>query len=691
MNLRILLDRYVGTLAWGGAILWIAALATDLSWSAQPGAILLIAAAVLALRAGQIPLSKYSFLTQIGVPVLVGAVTVGSTPVVVGLGVGVFGADFFFLRKPAWVALINAGREIIAFLAAFGAYAVVLRLTEPGSISFEYLPAGVTLLGTYFFFARALFYFTLLLRGKLEHDERLMLLRYEILSYLLTIVAVVIATGSILTLPPEGWVAVVSVLTVLGLLTKRILEEAISAEELNKIHLRERIITSNVTLRDAFEQLEQLAHRVLDWGDFRIYRVDGGAPVLMYRGQYGRSGREEPPSDAAKLRETAIREGRPIVIQDARRDRRILAPQPYAQSMLVIPLRFGSETIGVLELDHHKNRTYGAKEVAAAGTFGSQLATAIHIADLRAPLVDTVDRISAQVRTLAATTESLRATAAGVAAAAQVIRAGAAEQERFVTGGKEATSALAHAAREVASDGAAAADVSTAASQVAASNRDLIRDAIERLVQLKRFVSDSSAQVGELYQISNRLIGFIGSIREIADLTNLISLNAAIEAARAGQQGKGFAVVAEEVRHLAAQSAEASREAGGLVAAILKQVADISEQMDRGQEAVSGVEGLSADAAKALDDIVQSSKGVIGHAQRIAAAADGQEQAVGRLKSQMASISAVSAKALEESNVMAQRAEEAARGHADLERAIRELDSVATHLQAIARHFATDL
>ncbi|HKV76012.1 MAG TPA: methyl-accepting chemotaxis protein [Gemmatimonadales bacterium] len=692
IEVRVMLDRYTRVLAFGGAALWVVTLAWDPLWMLHPWAVGLLTLGVTALRAGQIPLSKYSYLTQIGVPVLAGAVTVGSTPVVFALGVGVLLADFALIRKPIWVALINAGREVIAFVFAFGIYALILKLTNPLGFSVEYLPAACFLAGMYFFAARSLFYFTLLVRDKLEPDERLMLLRYEILAYILTLIAVVIVVAAVYTLSPEGWFAVVSVLGVLGLLTKKILEEAIAAEELNKIHLRERVITSNVTLLDTFQQLEEMAHRVLDWTDFRICRLhDDGTVSVVYRGKHGKPDRGEPPSDAPSLRAEAIRDGRSISVQDARTDKRILNPEPHALSMLVVPLRFGEETVGLLELDHHKNREYGNKELAATQTFASQLATAMHIADLRAPLVDTVARIGAQVRALAETTEVLRSAASAAASTAQAIKIGAAEQERFVSSGKEATAALNKAAGGVALDGSAVAKAAQSAAETAASNRDLIHDAIGRLVELKRFVSERSAEVGELDRISGRLVGFIGAIREIADLTNLISLNAAIEAARAGQQGKGFSVVATEVRQLASQSAQASREASGLVSTIQDQVASIAAQMIRGEEAVSGVESLSDAAARALDDIVVSSHGVVESAGRIAAAATVQEQAVGRLSGQMASIAEVSARALEQSGGMADRAVESARGHAELERAIFELQDVADRLQGIARHFATEL
>ncbi len=690
-NVRRAMDLYISLLAWGGTILTVVVLVLDRRWLDQPWVTLVMVGLVMGLRRAAIPLSKFSYLTQVGVVALVGAIAVGPSPVVFALAVGIFACDGFLLRKMLRAAWINAGREVIGFVIAYGAYAAVFRATAPSGISLEYLPAVFTLAGMYFFATRVLFYFTLVVRGKLEHHERLMILRYEILSYILTLIAAVVAGAAIQSLPPEGWVTVLAVLAVLGLLTKRILEEAIAAEELNKIALRERIITSNLTLEDAFTQLEKLANRVLDWGDFRIYRIRDDVPVLVYRGAIGHADRGDPPFDSAALRAEALRTGEGVVIQDARRDERIVAPSGDALSMMVLPLRFGNDTIGTFEVDHHKTRTYGKKEIAAASTFAGQLATAIHIADLRRPLVETVDRLGAQIRALATTGESLRGAASATATAAQQIRSGVAEQEQLVARGLEATASLSAQAKEVAADGSATVAASERASTVAAQNRESIQDAIQRLVQLHNFVSVTTGQVSDLYQVTNRLIGFIATIREIADLTNLIALNAAIEAARAGQQGKGFAVVAEEVRQLAAQSGEASREAGGLVAAILGQVAQISEEMDRGQTTVRGVEQLSANAAKALEDIVVATHDAGGHARRIADIAQRQEQAVGRLKDQMAGVASVSARTLEEANSTARRASEAARSHADLERAIRELSTGAEHLEAIARHFSHDL
>ena len=76
------------------------------------------------------------------------------------------------------------------------------------------------------------------------------------------------------------------------MLTKRILEEAIAAEDLNKIHLMESAIAGNAGLHGSFEQIERLAYRLLDWGDYRICRWNGAEVTLAYRGRIGRPNRE---------------------------------------------------------------------------------------------------------------------------------------------------------------------------------------------------------------------------------------------------------------------------------------------------------------------------------------------------------------------------------------------------------------
>lgn len=690
MTIRGLLEWYARVLGYGGLAAAAMVLATDSGWAAHPLGTLALLAAVVALRGSQISLTKYAYLTQIGVPVLLGAVLLGAAPVTVAIWLGVAVADFLWVRKTLWASFVNAGRETLAFLVAFGAYAAVLTFSRPQGLTLELLPAVFTLATVYFFASRTLFYFTLLFRRKLESDERLVILRYELLTFLLTVLAVVILFGAFHTLSPAGWVTVTAVIGAIGLLTKRILEDAIGAEELNKVHVQERVIAGNLNLQDSFAEMERLAHRLLDWGDMRVYRLDGGAPVLLYRGAYGRRDRSEPLYDPTPLRNEVLSRGEPVVVHDAYRDERITTPDPAARSVLIAPLSFADRAVGTLELEHHKRHAYRPRDMEAVNTFANQLATAMHIADLRRPLVDTVNRIGRQVEAFARNAEMLRQTTQAVGGATREIETGMGRQGEALSAGLATTEQVAAATAEVAREGGLAASAAESASRVASESHDTIGDAIRRLVQLKAFVEDSSRRVEDLGHISGRITGFIDSIREIADLTNLIALNAAIEAARAGRQGQGFAVVAEEVRQLAAQSSSASREAAILVELITRQVDDVSAQMEHGRSVVAGVEELSEGALEALSAIMATTREAGEYGRRIAQSSEAQRTSFDRLRVDIEQIATVSRHALAESRRLAGRVAEATSGQAEMEEAIRELAGVAERLQNIARTFASD-
>jgi methyl-accepting chemotaxis protein len=683
-----LINWYAQALLVGGVTLGLVVLLIDRRWTSLLIPTLALAILVMALRIGPVRLSKYSYLTQSGIPALVGAMTLPTSSVVAALASGIVVGDVLWVRKPSRAAWINAGREIIALLVAYGFYAAVLRATGVSELSLDFLPAAFTLVGVYFLSTRALFYFTLLVRDKLEAAEQVLILRWEIISYLLTVLGTIVVVGALHLLAPAGWVAVLLVLGGLGLLTKRILEEAIAAEDLNKVHQLESTVLGNAQLGESFAQIERLAHRLLDWGDFRIYRVTGAEPTLAYRGAFGRPSRTEPSGAVEPLRRQVVADSVPALIGDTANDPRITEPMPDVRSLVVYPIRFGDEILGTIELEHHKRRTYGARDLVTMATITTHVATAIHIAELRRPLVSTVDQIGAQVGGLARVTEALRTTAAALADASLAMRDSMGEQSVAAAQGLEATTALARVSRDMAVEGRMSADASQRASEVADRNRAVIAGAVGRLVELKQFVSDSSAQVTALGGVTRRITGFLGTIREIADLTNLIALNAAIEAARAGREGRGFAVVADEVRALAVQALEVTRESSALVAEIGAQVASVAREMTRGEETVADVEELSAAAGQALEAILQATVEAGTRAQQIAEAAAAQQSAFEQLTGRIEQVAAVSARTRAQTDTLAAQASEAAQGQSDLEAAIRELEAVAAHLQRIARHFA---
>src|SRR5437899_12753295 len=122
---------------------------------------------------------------------------------------------------------------------------------------------------------------------------------------------------------------------------------------MNQIHAMEAVITSNISLEDSFARIERLAHRLVDWGDLRIYRRQEGTLRLAYRGQIGRADRGEPTPDTAAVREHVTRTGEAVVIHDVTRDKRIADAPLVVQRLVMVPRKFGEHGSGHVELDHH--------------------------------------------------------------------------------------------------------------------------------------------------------------------------------------------------------------------------------------------------------------------------------------------------------------------------------------------------
>ncbi|HTH95673.1 MAG TPA: HAMP domain-containing methyl-accepting chemotaxis protein, partial [Rhodocyclaceae bacterium] len=142
---------------------------------------------------------------------------------------------------------------------------------------------------------------------------------------------------------------------------------------------------------------------------------------------------------------------------------------------------------------------------------------------------------------------------------------------------------------------------------------EIILRAIEEIGRIANFVQESSAVIQNLQSKSTEISGIVNVIKEIADQTNLLALNAAIEAARAGEQGRGFAVVADEVRKLAERTTQSTQEISGMITIILDISSDAARGMDTGLALVESGTQLASEAGHSIERIQQSST----HAARI--------------------------------------------------------------------------
>ena len=164
-----LVTLYGRVLFYAGPVLLVGVLLADRRWLGQAPDLAMLVAAGIVLRGLQIPVSKYSYLTQIGLVVVAGSLLVGLPAAVLAVGVSTAIVDSAWLRKTPRAAAVNAAREVIAAVAAYGVYAEVIRLSHaaPG-IHVETMPALFAYGLSYFVCSRLLFYFALIIRTKLE-------------------------------------------------------------------------------------------------------------------------------------------------------------------------------------------------------------------------------------------------------------------------------------------------------------------------------------------------------------------------------------------------------------------------------------------------------------------------------------------------------------------------------------------
>ena len=175
---------------------------------------------------------------------------------------------------------------------------------------------------------------------------------------------------------------------------------------------------------------------------------------------------------------------------------------------------------------------------------------------------------------------------------------------------------------DVAKNTANIAESAKKAVDTAQEGNKIVERSVGEVKEIDKTVNESARFVKSLGERSVHIGEIISVINDIADQTNLLALNAAIEAARAGEQGRGFAVVADEVRKLAERTAQATSEIEEMIKAIQNEVTKAVEIMDNATKKVDTGVKLTAQAGEALKEIVKSSNELQLMVQQIASATE---------------------------------------------------------------------
>jgi methyl-accepting chemotaxis protein len=230
-------------------------------------------------------------------------------------------------------------------------------------------------------------------------------------------------------------------------------------------------------------------------------------------------------------------------------------------------------------------------------------------------------------------------------------------------------------------DASAASDevgqVSAAAAEAATNGLAAVAKTADGMARIKSAVEASAVKVTELGAKGDQIGAIVETIDDIADQTNLLALNAAIEAARAGEQGKGFAVVADEVRKLAERSGRATKEIAALIAEVQKGTEEAVKAMTVGAAEVEAGTELAARSGTALNEIAAAVEATRTAVERIVISVDSMSGTSAGVVAAMDAISGIAEATSEAASVMQANAD-TVRLSVDSIAAVSEENSAAT-------------
>lgn len=271
--------------------------------------------------------------------------------------------------------------------------------------------------------------------------------------------------------------------------------------------------------------------------------------------------------------------------------------------------------------------------------------------DITGAIADSINYAIGALRDLVATVNNssilVDAAAKQTEAASQHLVRASETQTKHAAAASESIGQVVSAIEEVSGNAERCSDVAHHSVDVAHKGGEAVRRTIDGMNTIRETIQDTSKRIKRLGESSQEIGNIVALIEEIAEQTNILALNASIEASRAGEAGRGFAVVADEVQKLAERSSNATKQIEVLVSTIQSDTNEAVVAMERSTTDVVGGSLLAENAGAALVEIEQVSHQIASLVQNISTSSKGQTEVVAGIASNIAVLREISSKALE--------------------------------------------
>ena len=281
-----------------------------------------------------------------------------------------------------------------------------------------------------------------------------------------------------------------------------------------------------------------------------------------------------------------------------------------------------------------------------------------------------VTNLATIVTQLGGSAEEVASASAEISTSAEQISRGAQTQEQQVTQVSSAIEEMTATIVESSKNAGEATEGAKGASDTAADGGQIVNETIEGMGRIATVVRESGENIGKLATAADQIGEIIGVIDDIADQTNLLALNAAIEAARAGEQGRGFAVVADEVRKLAERTGKATGEITDMIKGIQQGTQEAVTSMEAGVKEVDAGRELADKAGNSLTEVVNGSQRIMDMITQIATATEEQSAAAEQISKNVEHVSSATKESAAGAEQAAKAAEELSRNAEGLQQIV---------------------